>query len=104
MTAGSDSHYRSTFDAVKVSVVTWSEFPIVLFYLHYPLIGELSSVYMPRKPGPPPRHSLGGGANTVDVLVQASLAQKKQRPPRTLRQDYAWAPMAVLGGGGRVFF
>ena len=29
MTVVSDSHYRSTLDAVYVCVVPWSEFPIV---------------------------------------------------------------------------
>ena len=28
---------------------------------------------------------------------QGYLAHKKQRPPRTLKQDYAWGPMVVLG-------
>jgi len=31
--------------------------------------------------------------------IQGYLAHKKQRPPRTLQQGYAWGPMAVLRGG-----
>ena len=31
--------------------------------------------------------------------VQGYLAHKKQRPPRTLQQEYTQGPMAVLGGG-----
>ena len=31
--------------------------------------------------------------------VQGYLAHKKQHPPRTLHQDYAWVPMVVLGRG-----
>ena len=31
-----DSHYQSTLDAVNVCVVSWSEFPIVPSYPHYP--------------------------------------------------------------------
>ena len=30
------------------------------------------------------------------------LAHKKQRPPRTLQQQYAYGPMATLGGGAVV--
>jgi len=31
--------------------------------------------------------------------LQGYLAHKKQRPPRTLQQQYAWGSMAALGGG-----
>ena len=31
------------------------------------------------------------------VCVQGYLAHKKQRPPRTLQQDYAWGPVVVQG-------
>ena len=31
--------------------------------------------------------------------VQGYLAHKKQRPPRSLQQDYAQGPMVVSGGG-----
>ena len=31
--------------------------------------------------------------------LRGFLAHKKQRPPRTLRQDYAQGPLEVLGGG-----
>ena len=31
--------------------------------------------------------------------VQEYLANKRQRPPRTLHWDYAWGPMVALGGG-----
>jgi len=33
------------------------------------------------------------------VLVQGYLAHKKQRPPRTVQQEYAQGPMVVLWGG-----
>ena len=36
MTVVSNSHYRSTLDAVYVYVVPWPEFPIVPSYPHYP--------------------------------------------------------------------
>ena len=31
-------------------------------------------------------------------IVQGHLTHKKQRPPRTLQQDYAQGPMVALGG------
>ena len=31
--------------------------------------------------------------------LQGYLVYKKTHPPRTLQQDYAYGPMAVLGGG-----
>jgi len=35
----------------------------------------------------------------VDGCVQGYLAHKKPHPPRTLQQDYAYGPTAVLGVG-----
>ena len=35
----------------------------------------------------------------VRTALQGCLAHKKQRPPRTLQQDYAWGPIVVRGGG-----
>ena len=33
------------------------------------------------------------------LFIQGYLAHKKQRPPRTLQQEYAQGPMVVLRGG-----
>jgi len=34
-----------------------------------------------------------------ECAVQGYLAHEKQHPPRALQLDYAYGPMAVLGGG-----
>jgi hypothetical protein len=44
MTVVSDSHHQSTLDDVYVYVVSWSEFPIVPSYPHYPQGGGGSSL------------------------------------------------------------
>jgi len=36
---------------------------------------------------------------TSQTPIQGYLAHKKQLPPRTLQQDFAWGPMAVLARG-----
>jgi len=36
MTVVFDPHYQSTFDAIYVYVVPWSDFPTVPSYPHYP--------------------------------------------------------------------
>ena len=33
------------------------------------------------------------------LRLQGYLAHKKERPPRTLQQDYVWGPTVVQGGG-----
>ena len=66
------------------------------FYLSAPSTSKVDSY-----PGNAPRRASGGLARQLITVANTDghLAQKKQRPPRTLQWDYAYGPMVALGGG-----
>ena len=91
----SDSHYRSTLDAVYLNLVPWSEFPIVPPYPHYPHLARCHETSLPgeNKVGytcSPWTSGLGGLVMFMCVIFPAgqnATREVVERKPRGSRQD-----------------